>query len=101
MSASQKIGIDTPRIDPARMAWSLARPGHRAEISPSGTATRSPMISAAVTSAIVAGAASPLESGGRPCGGDGTRRAPTGDAAQPYAFGTTDGPCRHTHVGVP
>ena len=42
------------------MAWSEARPGQRAEISPSGTATTSPMIMAAVTSSIEAGAACPM-----------------------------------------
>ncbi len=60
MSASQKIGIDTPRIEPARMVWSEARPGQRAEIRPSGSATSSAMISAAVTSSIEAGAACPM-----------------------------------------
>ena len=57
MSAIQKIGIDTPRMAPALIAWSLARPGQRAEISPSGTATTSAMIMAAMTSSSEAGAA--------------------------------------------
>ncbi len=42
------------------MVWSLARPGQRAEMSPSGTATTRAMISAAVTSSIEAGAAVPM-----------------------------------------
>ena len=57
ISAIQKIGIDTPRIEPARMAWSARRPGRRAETRPSGTPTASAMISAAITSSSEAGAA--------------------------------------------
>ena len=60
ISAIQKIGIDTPRIDPARMAWSARPPGQRADTRPSGTATTSAMISAAVTSSSEAGAAVPM-----------------------------------------
>ena len=60
MSAIQKIGIDTPRMEPARMAWSATPPGQRAETRPSGTATTSAMISAAVTSSSEAGAAVPM-----------------------------------------
>ena len=60
MSAIQKIGMDTPRIDTARMAWSTRPPGQRADTSPSGTATASAMISAAVTSSSEAGAAVPM-----------------------------------------
>ena len=41
------------------MVWSPARPGQRAEISPSGTATSTAMMSAAVTSSSEAGAAVP------------------------------------------
>ena len=57
MSAIQKIGIDTPRIEPALIVWSPTRPGQRADTSPSGTATTSAMSIATVTSSSEAGAA--------------------------------------------
>ena len=58
ISAIQKIGIDTPRIEPARMTWSAGRPGHAGRRSgQTGFRAASAMSSAAITSSTEAGAA--------------------------------------------